>query len=339
MNKSTEIIRHWLKTSGGLRCEVTNFGCRIIRLFVPDRNGNFEDVVLGFDTIEEYQRPPETYFGSVVGRVANRIAHGRFELDGKAYQLALNHGEHHIHGGIEGFESKVWEVVRKSEDSIQFRYLSPSGEEGYPGNLEVWVTYSLSDEEGLSISYSAKTDEPTPINLTNHSYFNLLGAGKGQIDRHEFQIFAAKYLPNNKNQLPTGEIASVEDTVFDFRELKPIGDLLETKDEQLIIGSGFDNNYVLEGPGVRLAARVREPDSGRVMEVLTDQLGMQFFCGKAMDKPILGKEGLVYGKRAAFCLETQNFPNSINEESFPSCVLRPGEVFSSKTIYRFSVRH
>jgi len=336
MSKNSDIIRHWLKTSSGLRCEVTNLGCRIIRLFVPDRNGNFEDVVLGFDTIEEYRRPPETYYGSVVGRFANRIAHGRFELDGKTHQLALNHGEHHIHGGVEGFESKVWEVVQKSEYSVQFRYRSSSGEEGYPGNLEVWVTYSLTDEQGLTIQYRAETDEATPLNLTNHSYFNLCGAGKGQIDQHEFQIFASRYLPGNRDQIPTGELAPVENTVFDLRESKTIGPLLEVDDEQLRIGNGFDNNYVLKGDGVNLAARVHEPESGRIMEVLTDQPGMQFFCGKAMDHPVSGKNGLIYGKRSAFCLETQNFPNAVNQSSFPNCVLRPGEVFSSKTIYQFS---
>lgn len=338
MSKKTDIIRHWLQTKNGLRCEVTNYGCRIISLLVPNRDGNLDDIVLGFDSVEDYMRPPETYFGSVVGRVANRIAHGRFQLDGKSYQLAKNHGDHHIHGGVKGFESQTWEVIRRSDESIEFRYLSPAGEEEYPGNLEVSLKYSLTDEEGLTMEYKATTDEATPLNLTNHSYFNLLGAGKGQVDQHEFQIFSSRYVPGDRDQIPTGELAPVENTVFDLREPKTIGPLLKVDDEQLEIGKGFDNSYVLPGEDVQLAARVFEPTTGRVMEVLTDQPGMQFFCGKAMDSPVKGKNGLVYGTRAAFCLETQHFPDSVNQPQFPSTILRPGEVFSSKTVHRFSVR-
>ncbi|MEM9051297.1 MAG: aldose epimerase family protein [Bacteroidota bacterium] len=337
MSTGGEIIRHTLKTKRGLTCEVTNFGCRIIKIFVPDRESNFEDIVLGFDTIEEYFVKPETYFGSIVGRYANRIAKGQFQLEGKKYQLPINHGHHHIHGGVEGFNAKIWAVLSANKNSIEFGYNFPDGEEGYPGNLSVRVKYELSDEEGLKLIYNATTDRATPINLTNHSYFNLLGAGKGKIDGHVFQILADEYLPGDEEQIPTGERAAVEGTPFDLREPKVISDLLKLENDQLKIGQGFDNNFIPQGSGLRKIARVLEPKSGRIMEVITDEPGVQFFCGKAMDRDIVGKEGKIYGERSAFCLETQHFPNSVNEPSFPSTILNPEDEFNSTTIYKFSV--
>ncbi|MCH2215371.1 MAG: galactose mutarotase [Flavobacteriales bacterium] len=337
MSTKGEIIRHTLKTERGISCEVTNFGCRIIKLLVPDREENFDDIVLGFDTIEEYFEKPETYYGSIIGRYANRIAKGHFQLNGRNYQLPINHGNNHIHGGENGFNSKAWQVLSTNLNSIEFGYSSPCGEEGFPGNLSVKVRYELSDEEGLKLMYKASTDQATPINLTNHSYFNLLGAGNGRIDGHVFQIIADEYLVGNEEQIPNGEKVTVEGTPFDLREPKVISNLLNLESEQLRIGNGFDHNFIPNGEGLRKIARVFEPISGRLMEVISDEPGVQFFCGKAMDRDVLGKEGKIYGERSAFCLETQHFPNSVNEPSFPSTILNPGEEFSSTTIYKFSV--
>jgi len=328
------IRRYTLKTPDGLQCEVTNYGCRIIKFLCPDRDGNFEDIVLGFDTIEEYFQGPETFFGSIVGRVANRIEGAAFTLNGRLYELSANEGRNHIHGGPSGFHTKVWEVIAADHSKVSFSLLSPDGDEGYPGNLDVKVTYRLSDERGLEINYEASTDRETPVNLTNHSYFNLLGAGNGKIDRHLFQLFASKFLPNNSEQLPTGKIENVEGSVFDLRKPKAIGELLELKNEQLEIGEGFDNNFIPDGAGLRLIAKVVEPLSGRSLEVLSDEPGVQFFCGKAMDRNVKGKDGKIYGAHSAFCLETQHFPDSVNRPSFPSVILKPGEVYRSTCIYR-----
>ncbi len=337
MKVPSGIIRHWLKTNSGLQCEVTNYGCRIIRLLAPDRVGELEDVVLGFDTIEEYFQGPETFFGSIVGRVANRIAGAAFELNGQRFELSANEGRNHIHGGPTGFHSKVWKVFSADESQITFSYRSQDGEEGYPGNVELKVVYSLNDPEGLKIAYEATTDKATPINLTNHSYFNLLGAGNGKIDGHIFQIHASQFLPNNSEQLPIGRLENVEGTVFDLRESKVISDLLSQENDQLKIGEGFDNNFIPAGEGIRLIAKVVEPVSGRTLEVLTDEPGVQFFCGKAMDREVKGKDGKVYGEHSAFCLETQHFPDSVHHPEFPSVILQPGETYRSTCIYRFGV--
>ncbi len=337
MKVPSGIIRHWLKTNSGLQCEVTNYGCRIIRLLAPDRVGKLEDVVLGFDTIEEYFQVPETFFGSIVGRVANRIAGAAFELNGQRFELSANEGRNHIHGGPTGFHSKVWKVLSADETQITFSYRSQDGEEGYQGNVELKVVYSLNDLEGLKIAYEATTDKATPINLTNHSYFNLLGAGNGKIDGHIFQIHASQFLPNNSEQLPTGRPENVEGTVFDLREPKFISDLLNQENDQLKIGEGFDNNFIPAGEGIRLIAKVVEPVSGRTLEVLTDEPGVQFFCGKAMDREVKGKDGKVYGEHSAFCLETQHFPDSVHQPEFPSVILQPGDTYRSTCIYRFGV--
>ncbi|MCZ4409382.1 galactose mutarotase [Cryomorphaceae bacterium 1068] len=337
MNAPSGITRHWLKTNSGLQCEVTNYGCRIIRLLVPDRDGKLEDVVLGFDTIEEYFQGPETFFGSIVGRVANRIGGAAFMIDGERFELSANEGRNHIHGGPTGFHSKIWRVLSVDDSQITFSYRSPDGEEGYPGNLEVKLVYSLTDQDGLKISYEAITDKVTPVNLTNHSYFNLNGAGNGKIDGHIFQIHASQYLPNNSEQLPIGRFDKVEGTIFDLRQPKRISDLLIQENDQLKIGDGFDNNFIPEGEGIRSIAKVMEPVSGRTMEILTDEPGVQFFCGKAMDREVNGKDGKVYGRHSAFCLETQHFPDSVHHPEFPSVILRPGDTYRSTCVYRFSV--
>ena len=332
------ITRHTLKTPRGLECEVTNYGCRIIRMVVPDRDGEFADIVLGFDTIEEYFKGPETFFGSIIGRVANRMKGAEFKLNGTPYKLPVNEEGVHIHGGPEGFHNKVWNVLAANDSFISLTYNSKDGEQGYPGNLKLKVTYGLSDDHGLTIQYQATTDKATPVNLTNHSYFNLRGAGNGNIDGHIFKINASKYLPVDSDQIPIKEPASVKDSVFDLRKPQVVGELLKLDDEQLEIGKGFDHTLVTDKKGLRVIAEVTEPESGRILEVMTDEPGVQFFCGKAMEKKIKGKDGKTYGDHAAFCLETQHFPDSVNRIGFPSTILKPGETYRSTCIYRFDVQ-
>lgn len=336
-DRADGIIRHTLSTSNGLECEVTNYGCRILRLLVPDRDGALEDVVLGFDTIDEYLKKPETYFGSIVGRVANRIKGATFKLNGQAYDLPANEGNNHIHGGPDGFHSIVWNVLSANDSFISFTYNSKDGEQGYPGNLKLKVTYGLTDDNGLTIQYHATTDKATPINLTNHSYFNLRGAGNKNVNGHIFKINASKYLPVDSEKIPVKEPVTVKDTLFDLRKPTEIGQLLDQDNEQLKICAGFDHTLVTDKKGLRVVATVLEPDSGRTLEVMTDEPGVQLFCGKAMSKSLKGKEGKTYGKRAAFCLEAQHFPDTVNRSGFPSVILKPGQTFRSTCIYRFGV--
>jgi aldose 1-epimerase len=333
------IIRHTLKTANGLECEVTNYGCRIIRLLVPDRDGEFEDIVLGFDSIDEYFQKPETFFGSIIGRVANRIKGATFTLNGKVHELPANDGENHIHGGPEGYHSIVWNVLTANDSFISFTYNSKDGEQGYPGNLKLKVTYGLTDDNGLTIQYHATTDQATPINLTNHSYFNLRGAGNENINGHIIKINASKYLPLDSEQIPVKEPITVKDSVFDLRKPIAIRELLDQENDQLKIGAGFDHTLIPDKKGLRIIANVLEPDSGRTMEVMTDEPGVQFFCGKPMDKPLKGKGGKIYGERSAFCLEAQHFPDTVNRSGFPSVILKPGQTFRSTCIYRFGVEY
>ncbi|MFT4770897.1 MAG: aldose 1-epimerase [Cryomorphaceae bacterium] len=331
------IIRHTLKTTNGLECEVSNYGCRILRLLVPDRDGEFEDIVLGFDSIDEYFQKPETFFGSIIGRVANRIKGAAFTLNGKAYELPANDGDNHIHGGPEGYHSIVWNVLTANDSFISFTYNSKDGEQGYPGNLKLKVTYGLTDDNGLTIQYHATTDKATPINLTNHSYFNLRGAGNENINGHIIKINASKYLPVDSEHIPVKEPITVKDSVFDLRKPIAIGDILDQESDQLKTGAGFDHTLIPDKKGLRIIANVLEPDSGRTMEVMTDEPGVQFFCGKPMDKPLTGKDGKIYGERSAFCLEAQHFPDTVNRSGFPSVILKPGQIFRSTCIYRFGV--
>jgi len=332
-----------LKNSNGLEVAITNYGGRIVGILAPDKEGNFEDICLGYNSLDEYFSNQEQYFGALIGRYGNRIANGKFTLDGQEYTLAQNDGPNHLHGGPKGFHAVVWDVVESSASSLKLHYLSADMEEGYPGNLDVTVTYTLNDENELKIEYSATTDKPTVVNLTNHCYFNLAGEGSGEtVNNHYLTINADQFTPVNSTLIPVGENANVEGTPFDFRTPKQIGRDIEQQHEQLLFGKGYDHNFVLnkanEGE-MTLAARVVEPVSGRAMEVYTSEPGVQFYGGNFMNGKNSGKAGVPYGHRMGFCLETQHFPNSPNQENFPSTRLNPGETYSTTTIYKFSAEN
>lgn len=332
-----------IKNKNGMSVTLTNYGGIITSLTVADRSNQFSDVVLGFDSLSQYI-DGHPYFGTLIGRYSNRIANGKFSLDGKEYTLAKNNGANALHGGVKGFDKKLWTsqiVYNKKSAGIEFSGTSPHLEEGYPGNLQVKVTYLLNNKNELSFDYEATTDQATIINLTNHSYFNLKGAGKGDILDHELMINADQFTPVDSTLIPTGEFRSVEGTPFDFRSSKTIGkDIGIENNEQLIFGIGYDHNFVLsqKNKGVKLAATAYEPSSGRLLEVLTTQPGIQFYCGNFLDGSLKGKGGLTYGHRYGFCLETQHFPDAPNKDNFATTILRPGEKYESKTIYRFSVK-
>ena len=328
-----------LKNSSGMVAEITNYGGKIVSLWTPDRQGIYEDIVLGHPNIDEYLSSNEKYFGALIGRYGNRIANGKFSLDGKEYNLAKNNGDNHLHGGNTGYESVVWDAKQLDQQSLELSYFSKDMEEGYPGNLSIKVVYQLTDNNELKIEYWATTDAPTVINLTHHSFFNLRGAGNGTINDHLLQINAAYYTPVDKGLIPTGEIATVEDTPFDFQKLISIGKRVDNEDQQLIYGLGYDHNFVLNQSleALNFASKVIEPVSGRTMEVYTNEPGLQFYGGNFLNGSIHGKEGKVYNYRTAFCLETQHFPNSPNEKHFPSTVLNPNEKYYSICIYKFSV--
>ena len=337
----TPVDLYTLTNRNGMVVKITNYGGIVVSIQVPDRDGNFADVVLGYDNLDDYLER-NRYFGCITGRYANRIAKGKFSLDGKQYTLATNNGENHLHGGLVGFDKVVWQAQeKKSEDGVglELAYTSADGEEGYPGNLSVIVTYTLTNQNELKIDYAATTDKPTVVNLTNHSYFNLANAGAGDILDHELMLNADRFTPVDANLIPTGELRSVKNTPLDFTTPTAIGARIEQDDEQLKLGGGYDHNYVLnkEGEALSLAARVHDPATGRVLEVYTTQPGVQFYSGNFLDG-VTGKQGHVYNKRHGFCLETQHFPDSPNQPEFPSTVLRPGEKFASTTVYKFSVR-
>ena len=322
--------------ANGLSCDITNFGAKIVRLYVPDRNKNFDDIVLGFDTLDEIMEKEE-YYGAVCGRFANRIKDGKFSIDGNEYALAINNGTNALHGGVDGFNTKVWDVVSAGETKLVLSLVSPDGEEGYPGTLSVTLTYELTNDNALSIHYEATTDKPTIVGLTQHSYFNLKGAGKGTIKDHLLQINADFVTILDESFAPSGEIRPVDGTAFDFRKPVLIGERID--DEVYVPGWGIDNNWCLrkeqQGDCV-LAGYVYEPTSGRKMEVLTTQPGMQVYTGNWIEKQT-GKEGKTYDRQDAVCLETQGFPNSPNVAFFPSPLLRPGQKYDEWCIYKFSV--
>lgn len=323
-----------LTNAKGSEARIMTYGGVVVSLKVPDRSGALGDVVAGFDNLEGYLTPPP-YFGAIIGRYGNRIGGGRFSLGGMEYQLAKNNGANHLHGGVRGFDKRVWSAKPISLQSLELSYLSKDGEEGYPGNLSAKVTYTLTDAHELRIEYSATTDKETIVNLTNHSYFNL--DGEGDILGHQVMIHADQFTPVDKGLIPTGELKSVAGTPFDFRMAKTIGERIEQKDEQLIFGQGYDHNWVLNrtGPGLETAAKVTDSKSGRVMEVLTTEPGLQFYTGNFLDGTLKGK-GRVYAKRSALCMETQHFPDSPNKPAFPSTVLKPGDTYRTTTVYRFS---
>lgn len=335
----TTIERYTLTNAHGVEADIMTFGGIIIALRVPDRNGQLGDVALGFDTLAPYL-DKNPFFGALVGRYGNRIANGRFELDGKTYKLAQNDGKNQLHGGPGGFHQKVWAAQPHdaAEPSLELSIISPDGEEGYPGNLSVTVVYTLTDRNELRIDYTATTDQDTVINLTNHSYFNL--AGGGDILEHEMQLFASRFIPINDNLIPTGEIRSVEGTPMDFRTPTPIGARINEDNEQLRNGQGYDHCWVLDKqPGaLGHAAHVYDPASGRTLDVFTTEPGVQFYSGNMLNGSLTGKNGEVYARRTGFCLETEHFPDSPNQPQFPSTVLRPGETYQQTTIFRFGVQ-
>lgn len=320
----------------GMEVRITNFGGAIVSLKVPDRNGQPGDVVLGYDTLDEYVRYPR-FLGALIGRFANRIALGKFSLNGTTYQLDQNNGVNHLHGG-KGFHKVVWRAAAEEGDNeaiVRLHYLSVDGEDNYPGNLDVKVNYLLYPDNELRIEYQATTDKDTIINLTNHSYFNL--AGGGTILDQEMLLNADQFTPVGSDLIPTGELADVGNTPMDFRQSTRIGKHINDDYEQLQFVNGYDHNFVLRGTGLRLAARVLDPESGRTMEVLTTQPGVQFYSGNFLDGSLTGKGGAVYNKYAALCLETQHFPDSPNHLNFPSTMLRAGEEFNEVTVFRFGV--
>ncbi len=329
----------YVLSNGRITAKVATYGAILTSLEVPDRRGKVEDVVLGFDDLAGYLAG-HPYFGATVGRVANRVAGGEFTLDGKAYTLARNDGTNSIHGGLKGFDKVVWKAEPQTgagPPGVKFTYLSPDGEEGYPGNLSVSATYSLTDRDELRIDYAATTDKATPINLTNHSYFNLAGPASGPILGHELMVAADTYTVAGPNLIPTGEIAPVAGTPLDFREPTPIGLRIDRLAGE---PKGYDVNYIVRGDGKspRLAARVRDPGSGRAMEVSTTEPGVQLYTANFLDGKLKGKAGVTYNRHQAFCLETQHYPDSIHRSEFPSAVLRAGETYSQTTIYKFSTR-
>ncbi len=330
-----------LTNKNGLEARITNYGGIVVSLQAPDRNGTMADVILGFDTLHGYLTSPSPYFGALVGRYGNRIGHARFTLDGIEYKLAANNGQNSLHGGVHGFNKAVWTPRELPDGGLELTYLSKDGEEGYPGNLKVIVTYRLTDANELKIDYSATTDKDTVLNLTNHAYFNLKGAGNGDILGHVVTLNADRFTPVDAGLIPTGELRDVSGTPFDFRKATAVGARIEQNDEQLKLGKGYDHNWVLnkDGAAPSLAARVEEPSSGRVLEALTDQPGVQFYTGNSLDGSIKGTGGKPYGRFSGLCLETQHFPDSPNKPGFPSTVLKQGQQFHSTTIYRFSIKN
>ncbi len=335
-----------LKNGSGTTVKITNYGATVTSIIVADRNGDFADIALGYNRVEDYiNAVDKPYFGSVVGRYGNRIALGKFTLDGNTYSLATNNGPNHLHGGIIGFDKVVWDAKPIAGDAftgVELTYLAKDREEGYPGQLSIKVTYKLTDDNELSIEYYATTDKATPVNLTNHTYFNLAGEGNSTILDHELMVNAGNYTPVDATLIPTGEIVPVEATPFDFTTPKTIGRDINHENDQLTFGGGYDHNFVLNkgdaADSMTLAATVYEPASGRFMEVLTEEPGVQFYCGNFLDGRLKGKAAKPYVYRGGFCLETQHYPDSPNQPNFPSTILRPSQVYATKTIYRFSAK-
>ena len=329
-----------LTNNSGAEVTITEYGGIVVSLMVPDREGNLGDVVLGFEDLDSYVTD-SPYFGAITGRFANRIAGGRFEIDGTTYELPLNNGPNSLHGGLKGFDKVIWQgEPTATGDGVALSYVSADGEEGYPGTLESTVTYTWTDGNELRIEYLASTDKPTVVNLTNHSYFNLKDGGASPILDHELTINADSYTPIDATLIPTGEIAPLAGTPLDFRESTVIGARIEDDAEQVVFGSGYDHNYVLNAApeGLTLAATVSEPETGRVLDVLTSEPGVQFYSGNFLDGHLVGKGGIAYEHRSGLCLETQHFPNSPNQPEFPPTLLRPGDTYSTTTVYRFDAR-
>lgn len=332
-----------LRNASGVELTAISYGAIITSWRVPDRTGQMADIVLGFDDPADYIKDNARFFGAVVGRYGNRIAKAQFTLDGQTYKLAANNGPNHLHGGVKGFDKVLWEpqpTKSKEGVGVTFTRTSPDGEEGYPGTLKARVSYTLTDNNELIVSYEATTDKATPINLTQHSYFNLAGQGNGDILGHELRINADRYTPVDETLIPTGELATVDGTPFDFRKPTTIGARITSEHPQIQFGRGYDHNWVLAraGDGLSLAAEVYEPKSGRRLQVSTTEPGMQFYTGNSLDGTVIGKDGRVYRQRYGFCLETQHFPDSPNHATFPSTILRPRATYRSRTVFRTDVK-
>ncbi len=330
-----------LTNSHGIEVRVMNYGGIVVSVKTPDKSGHFADITLGFDTFAGYLAN-SPYFGALVGRYGNRIANGKFTLDGKQYTLAKNNGPNALHGGLKGFDKVLWQAEsfqKGTEAGVILKYTSADGEEGYPGNLHTTVTYTLDDKDAFTIDYHATTDKDTPINLTNHTYFNLAGEGSGSFLGEELMLNADHFTPVDATLIPTGKIASVKGTPFDFLKPTVVGSRINDKDEQMVLGGGYDHNFVINhhGPGLALAARVYDPASGRVLEVDTTQPGVQFYTANFLDG-VHGKHSHTYNKRDALCLETQHYPDSPNQPSFPSAILKPGQTYHEVTVWKFSTR-
>lgn len=336
-----DVTVYTLRNASGVEARIINYGGIVLSLKVPDQNGQMGDVVLGYDTLAEYEKD-SPYFGCLIGRYGNRIAKGQFTLNGQTYKLATNNGPNHLHGGRKGFDKVVWEVVKAEVGSdgprLELRYLSKDGEEGYPGNLQVTAVYTLTADNALRLDYTATTDKDTVVNLTQHSYFNL--AGKGNILDHVVYLNADKFTPVDRTLIPTGELRPVEGTPFDFRTPTAIGARVNADDEQIKFGGGYDHNWVINKPmgELGLQARVTEPTTGRVLEVISTEPGLQFYCGNFLDGSLTGKSGWVYQHRNGFCMEPQHYPDSPNQPNFPSVVLKPGQTYRNTIIYKFSVQ-
>lgn len=336
--EGTAVKLFTLRNPNGVLFKITTYGAIITELHAPDRHGRAANIVLGFDNLEQYLKGHPS-FGATIGRVANRIARAEFTLEGRVCKLAANNGRNHLHGGWKGFDKRVWNAtpVRISEDEagVRFTYRSPDGEEGYPGNLEVTATYGLTSANELTVDFTAVTDQATPLNLTNHSYFNL--AGSGDVLDHELEIAAERYTPSDAELIPTGEIAPVKGTPLDFAAPAKIGARIQQLKPN---PGGYDHNYVLDGAAgeMRFAARAYEPKSGRVLEVLTTEPGLQLYTGNFLDGTLTGVGGIVYHQHSGFCLETQHYPDSVHHPHFPNTILRPGQTFRSSTVFRFAAR-
>ena len=339
----TPVDLYTLTNATGMEARITNYGGIVVSLKTPDKSGKLDDVVLGFDTLAEYEAG-HPYFGCIVGRYGNRIAKGKFKLQGQDVQVTAGHGGHSLHGGKDGFDKKVWEVTkaeaRDGAAALELKYVSADGEEGFPGTLECKVTYTLTASNELKIEYAATADKTTVVNLTNHSYFNLAGAGAGPITDHILELSCGNYTDTDKDLIPTGIIASVEGTPLDFRTPQTIGARInQTEVPAIKYGNGYDHNFVIDGkPGtLRAAAKVTDPTTGRVMECLTTEPGIQLYTMNGDGPPIKGKAGKSYVRRSAFCLETQHYPDSPNHPEFPSTTLKPGDIYQTTTVYKFSV--
>lgn len=339
MPNGREVDIYTLENTNKMRVEICTYGGTIISSFIPGNSGKLYDVILGYDTLEDYIHG-DKYFGALIGRFGNRIQYGKFTLNGHEYNLAQNNGENHLHGGIKGFDKVVWdaEIADNSTNTLKLSYFSADNEEGYPGNLNVTVTYTLTEDNAIEINYNAVSDKDTIINLTNHSYFNLSGHSSGDVLKQKLMINADSFTVNDKYSIPTGEIREVKDTPMDFRTLTPIGKNINSDYEQILFGNGYDHNWVLNtnGSDKVKAAQAIDEDTGIVLDVYTTTPGIQFYSANFLDGSDIGKDKAIYNKRNAFCLETQYFPNSINCSKFKSPILKAGEIYKNKTVYKFS---